>query len=79
MITAENYYGLISKVNIAELPPAIAKGYEYVDKVTHNGGDWNAYHSSETIKKVIDLYFTKVETYIPTASPKKETPAPVCR
>jgi hypothetical protein len=72
MITTETYYGLIKSININSLPPALVKGHEYVDKASHHGSDWNAYHSSETVRKVIDLYFSKVEQYFPAPSPKQE-------
>ncbi|TCZ68344.1 hypothetical protein [Flaviaesturariibacter aridisoli] len=60
MITTDNYFDEIGKISLAEMPEAIRKGYEFVLKATANGSSWNAYHTSEPIKKTIDLYLVKL-------------------
>jgi archaellum biogenesis ATPase FlaH len=45
-------------------------------KSTSNGTNWANYQSSEGIKKVIDLYFQKLNEYTNTVSPKSITPEP---
>ena len=70
MLTSDNYYGQINRINLRTLPPALVKGHEYVEKVSNGGSDWNPYYSSETIKKVVDMYFSKVEPYIESSIPE---------
>jgi hypothetical protein len=77
MINAENYYEKVSTLDFSKLPPAFQKGHEYVGRVTQGGADWNAYHSSPTIQKVIDEYFKKLSAEISdekteSAKPEKQ-------
>jgi hypothetical protein len=73
MINADNYYSSISAVDFSSLPEALRKGHEYVNKVTMDGTSWTAYHSSPTIQKVIDGYFTKLSEHIPQQKSHEET------
>lgn len=73
MYTAGNYYEKVSTVDFSKLPEAIRKGHEFVNKATNNGGDWSNYHSSDTIKKVVDAYFEKL--YKLTGRSSKSTKA----
>src|SRR5574337_1177247 len=74
MINADNYYSKIKAVDFSSLPPALQKGYEFVDKVTMKGQSWTAYNDSPTIQKVIDEYFKKLTEYIPNPGEKKTEP-----
>lgn len=74
MINTDNYYSKTSSLDFSTLPPAMQKGHDYVNKVTQNGADWNAYHSSPTIQKVIEGYFQKLSEHIPEKSEKKILP-----
>lgn len=76
MYTAGNYYEKVSTVDFSKLPEAIKKGHEFVNKATNNGGDWSNYHSSDTIKKVVDAYFEKLHklTGRSSKSTKASTP-----
>ena len=71
MINTENYYSKVSSIDFSSLPPALQKGYEFVDKVTMKGESWTAYETSPTIQKVIDGYFQKLSEHIPSTSEKK--------
>jgi len=71
MINQNNYAELVNQIDYNSLPEAIQKGYDFVKKCTSNYAVWDVYHSSEKIKQVIDIYFKKVEGYLPKA--KKET------
>jgi hypothetical protein len=73
MINADNYYSKVSSLDFSSLPPALQKGYEFVDKVTMKGESWTAYHDSPTIQKVVDGYFQKLSEHLPekkTATPQ---------
>jgi len=74
MINADNYYSKTNALDFSTLPHAMQKGHEYVNKVTQNGADWNAYHSSPTIQKVIDGYFQKLSEHTAEKSEKKTVP-----
>jgi hypothetical protein len=60
MITVENYFKEIGKVDLTNLPEPIRKGHEFILKATSNGSSWASYHSSDAIKKTVDLYLSKL-------------------
>lgn len=59
MITTDNYFDYIKKINISTLPENLKKGHEFVDKATRGGSSWEAY-KSDKIREVIDTYFKKL-------------------
>ena len=63
MITTSNYYDKVKSIDFHNLPEALRKGNEYVNKATNNGAGWEAYHGSNAIKKVIDMYFSKLNEF----------------
>lgn len=63
MINHNNYYDKIKNIDFYNLPDALKKGHEYVNKATNSGVSWEAYHSSDAIKKVVDMYFSKLNEY----------------
>lgn len=66
MITTQNYYSNIENIGVQQLPEALRKSHELVNKVTQNGSSWETYNSNETIKRVIDLYLQKLNEYAGT-------------
>lgn len=64
MITIDNYFNEISRINFTTLPDALKKGSEFVVKATSNGSSWVAYHSSEVVKKTVDIYLSKLNDFI---------------
>ncbi|HMX03005.1 MAG TPA: hypothetical protein PKL56_21005 [Cyclobacteriaceae bacterium] len=76
MITASNYFIEVERIGVETLPETLKKGHDLVVKSTSNGTNWANYQSSEGIKKVIDLYFQKLNEYANTVSPKSLTPEP---
>lgn len=78
MITANNYYNKINSIGANQLPPTLLKSHELVNKVTQEGASWETYNGNSTIKRMIDLYFTKLNEYAeqhkPKQSAKKEAP-----
>jgi hypothetical protein len=75
-ITASNYFIEVERIGVETLPETLKKGHDLVVKSTSNGTNWANYQSSEGIKKVIDLYFQKLNEYANTVSPKSMTPEP---
>ncbi len=74
MITASNYFIEVERIGVDTLPETLKKGHDLVMKSTSNGANWANYQSSEGIKKVIDLYFQKLNDY---ASTLKSSPSQI--
>lgn len=64
MITIDNYFNKIAKTDFSSLPEALKKGNEFVLKATNNGSSWASYHSSDTIKKAVDIYLSKLNEFL---------------
>lgn len=64
MITIDNYFNKIAKTDFSSLPEALKKGNEFVLKATNNGSSWTSYHSSDTIKKAVDIYLSKLNEFV---------------
>lgn len=64
MITIDNYFNKISEVNISTFPDALKKGHEFILKATRDGASWTSYHGSETIKKTVDIYLSKLNEFV---------------
>ncbi|MHB8260476.1 MAG: P-loop NTPase family protein [Bacteroidia bacterium] len=63
MITTQNYYTEINHIGASTLPPALLKSHELVNKITQDGASWETYKANATIKRVIDLYLDKLNTF----------------
>lgn len=74
MITANNYYSQIKNIGANQLPPTLLKSHELVDKVTQEGVSWETYNSNSAIKRMIDLYFTKLNEFAEQKKPKHSAP-----
>jgi hypothetical protein len=72
-ITASNYFEEVERIGVSTLPDTLKKGHDLVVKSTSNGTSWGNYHNSDGIKKVVDLYFQKLNEY---ASASTRTPKP---
>ena len=73
MITFDNYPDKAKNIDFSTLPDVLQKGNDYAKKVTLNFTSRTAYDSSPDIKKVMDMYFAKLESFLAT---KKEAVAP---
>lgn len=74
MITTNNYFQEINKVDFTALPDALKKGNEFVERATASGSSWSTYHTSDPIKKTIDIYIQKLNETLSAGS--KSSPAP---
>lgn len=75
MITDKNYFSEIERIGIPSLPDTLRKSHEFVVKSTNNGSSWDTYQNNDTIRKVINLYFEKLNQYLGT-QPAYKTHAP---
>ncbi len=75
MITIDNYFNKVNSFDLKSLPEALKKGHEFVLKATNNGSSWVSYHSSEPIKKTVDMYLSKLNEFVnsTTKAEKKQT------
>jgi hypothetical protein len=64
MINTSNYFEKAKGIDFSKLPDNLVSGHNFVLDSTENGKDWGFYHEDKTIKKVIDGYFSKLETYL---------------
>lgn len=64
MITIDNYFNKINELDISTFPDALKKGHEFILKATRDGASWTSYHGSETIKKTVDIYLTKLNEFV---------------
>jgi hypothetical protein len=76
MITASNYFEEVERIGVSTLPETLKKGHDLVVKSTSNGTNWENYHNSEGIKKVVDLYFQKLNEYASQHSSKSVSTTP---
>ncbi|MFI5140764.1 MAG: hypothetical protein ACHQII_00280, partial [Bacteroidia bacterium] len=63
MINTHNYYNEIKHIGADKLPPMLLKSHEFVNKITQNGASWETYQESDSIKRMIDAYLVKLNTY----------------
>ncbi|MEP7374739.1 MAG: hypothetical protein ABI675_15190 [Chitinophagaceae bacterium] len=75
MITIDNYFTKIISFDRTIFPDALNKGHEFVAKATNNGSSWTAYHSSEGIKKTVDLYLEKLNEFLKQSKKPEAKPA----
>jgi len=64
MLTANNYSEQVALIDYTKLPSNLQKGYDFLKKSTQSYTNWDVYFKSEKIKEVIDLYFSKVASYV---------------
>jgi hypothetical protein len=76
MINQNNYAELVNQIDYTNLPESLQKGYDFVKKCTSGYTVWDVYSSSDKIKQVVDIYFTKVASYLPKAKVNKPKPEP---
>ncbi len=76
MITANNYYNQINSIGANQLPPTLLKSHELVNKVTQEGASWETYNGNTAIKRMIDLYLTKLNEYVEQKKPKQKAVSP---
>ena len=62
-------------IHCNNLPKSLKETHDYVVRATENGSSWDNYHNSKKIRRLIDLYFQKVNEFIfskgKTANPKQ--------
>jgi len=64
MIATNNYFNQVDRIDFSALPDAFKKGHEFLVKATNNGESWTSYQSSDTVKKTIDIYLSKLNEFV---------------
>ena len=73
MITIDNYFERTSGVDFEQLPEALAKGHTLVSGAAQN--NWEHYHKVDTIKRVVNAYFEKLDSYLKSQAPSQKSKA----
>ncbi len=76
MITINNYLDEVGRVGINNLPETLRKSHDFVLKSTRNGSNWDTYNNNETVRKVTDLYLTKLNEFVSSRTENKTQPEP---
>jgi len=64
MISANNYFAEIAKLDIASLPADLKAGHAHVKKATINGKSWKNYESNPLVQEAIDKYLDLLNDYL---------------
>jgi len=75
MITIDNYFERTSGVDFEQLPEALAKGHTLVSGAAQN--NWEHYHKVDTIKRVVNAYFEKLDSYLKSQAPSQKSKSAV--
>jgi hypothetical protein len=73
MITTKNYFDRTAGIDFDNLPEALAKGHALVSGAAQN--DWEHYRKVENIKRVVDAYFEKLDSYLQAHPQSSKTTA----
>jgi hypothetical protein len=76
MINPENYLSKIKEIDISSMPIPLQKGHEFLMKATSNGTDWNTYNNSTPVRKTIQLYFERLNDFLPATANKSSSKVP---
>lgn len=74
MITTNNYYSEIQKINKSTLDPVLQNGWVLIDDITQNGNDWTLYETDDVLKESIDLYIQKLNKFLRVTTKTNPTP-----
>jgi len=64
MITIKNYFQKIETISISQMPDALKKGHDFVNRATQGGESLTSYEASDAIRKTIDLYLQKLNQFV---------------
>ena len=67
MLDTRNYFEHTTAINWAVMPPALAKGHSLVQGASQE--NWKAYRDNENIRRVVNAYFEKLDSYLATIQP----------
>lgn len=81
MITTQNYYDTLKKIDRNKLHADLKAVADLVDEVTNNGNNWILYRQDDEIRETIDLYFAKLSEYLEdqkteSSKPEKQSGSP---
>jgi len=67
MFNTENYFEKTRNIDWASMPEALSKGHTLVTGAADN--DWDGYKNNDTVKRVVEAYFTKLRDYLANQKP----------
>jgi hypothetical protein len=63
-ITTENYFDIVKKYNLKELPEVLFLSHEFIVQGTDNGKDWSAFGTDAGFTRMTKLVFQKLGEFI---------------
>jgi hypothetical protein len=63
MIDRANYFERIKEISFSQLPEALMKGHNFIDKATESGANMAAFEN-ENIRRVVDTYLEKLNKHL---------------
>lgn len=60
MITIDNYFEEIKKIDLGKLAPKFRQVHDLIVDATDNGASWEEYHESEPTRQLIDSYLREL-------------------
>lgn len=73
MFTTDNYFKQVKEFDFDNMPDAIREGHAFIVDFTDNGANWEAYHESDSIKEMVNIYFTSLQKYLAKNAEKPDT------
>ncbi|MFZ4426650.1 MAG: hypothetical protein ACOYOO_05790 [Saprospiraceae bacterium] len=67
MFNTANYFEKTRDIDWASMPEALSKGHTLVTGAADK--DWEGYKSNDTVRRVVEAYFTKLKDYLATQKP----------
>ena len=67
MFNTENYFEKTRNIDWASMPEALSKGHALVTGAADN--DWDGYKNNDTVKRVVEAYFSKLKDYLANQKP----------
>ncbi|HXB45913.1 MAG TPA: hypothetical protein VNV85_17720 [Puia sp.] len=60
-ITKENYFQAVNKIGVNKLPEILQESHKLIKEQTQSGKDWSEYEKNQTLHRIFDLSFFKLE------------------
>lgn len=67
MINTSNYMEVTAQLDMSKLPETLLNSHQFVLKSTRQGTDWTLVEKNDKIRKVINIYFVKLDEYLKSA------------
>lgn len=63
-ITKDNYFKAVEKCGVNNLPEVLKESHKLIKEQTQSGKDWSGYENNQTLHRIFDLSFFKLEEHL---------------